>query len=506
MTNLNDFDRALSDFIADGPNTAPEAPVIAALAHARTSPRRPDLLAALRPDVMAHSRRRPFVSRAGLVLAVVALLAASIGVAVVGSRLSDPSVVPPGPSTSPTPTASPSTSPAAGVFYREIPLIVAAGSPFTLKVSDTTGELIDALSGQPGDGVSVDLHTVRISADPTEPTALIATWTGGPCETGATMTVDELRHLITIVAQDCSGDSIALDRVVQLRFRGAVDASAWVGTISAGPVPTDPNPGQPTASAATAGPFQPIGSPSVTPVRVILDDGVGDETWVDVVDESGRLVSAVAGPSTPGNGLENVVATNDSPTTLRLSWPGRPCDTVHRLTIDATLMTLTIDLPQCRGDLVGVDRSMVLTFSEAVDAASLDTQMLAGRGGVDMPTWTTVAPDANGDRYDLKLSDPGYIVDSLEGYFDPERGATGAGPTGIVLDQLDAAQVRLVWLGPSCANAFRLVLDQPGDTWTIWSAPCATSTAVLRMVDIALRSPRAANSIKIEARVGEPRS
>ena len=40
MTNLVDLDRALAAFLEDGPNTAPEAPVIAAMAHARTTPRR----------------------------------------------------------------------------------------------------------------------------------------------------------------------------------------------------------------------------------------------------------------------------------------------------------------------------------------------------------------------------------------------------------------------------------------------------------------------------------
>lgn len=368
MTNLVDFDRALADFLADGPTAAPEAPVIAAMAHARTTPQRPDPLQRLRGDVMS----RPSSAGPGLRSAVlVAVLAVGlIGVAVVGSQ-----------------------------------------------------------SPPPGE---------------------------------------------------------------------------WTATNTPPPEATDPGTG-PRSPVATSRPFQPIGSPAVTPIHVILEDGVGDETSVDVVDESGRLVSAVAGPNTAGNAVEDFDASNDEPTTLRLSWPGRPCDTVHRLTIDAALTTLTLDLPQCHGDLLGVDRTLILTFRDAVDARRLDTQLFAGRGGVDMPTWTTVAPDSADGTYRLRLHDPGYLVESASGYFDPERGSTGVGEAGYAFDQIDASALRLVWLGPSCATAFDLVLDRTGDTWVLWSAPCETSTAVLRMFDLSLTRPLAANGFKFEARVGQPR-
>lgn len=501
MTNLDDFDRLLGEFLSGGPVTAPESPVIAALAHARTTPRRPDLLGRFRPDVMARARFGVTGLRPGLVVVALALVAASVGVAVIGSRPQDPSIVSPGPSPVPGPTTSPSPAlSGAATFSADVPMIVAAGGPLTVRVTDTTGELISARSLQTGDGMSVDPTTIQIEADPTDATALVVTWTGSPCETVGLVSVDEVGHLLSIARQTCAGDATGFDRILRLGFANPVAADAWSRTFVEDGLPNGPVP-----SFVTGGLFQPIGSPAVTPIHVILDDGGGDKTSVDVVDESGQLVAAVAGPNTGGNSLENFDATNDDATTLRLSWPGRPCDTVHRLTIDAALTNLTMDLPQCRGDLVGVDRSLILTFREPVDARTLGTTMLPGRGGVDMPTWTMIAPDAADGTYRVRLRDPGYLVESLDGYFDPERGSSGVGAAGYAFDQVAGSNLRLVWLGPSCATAFDLILDRTGDTWVLWSTPCETSTTVLRMFDVSLTRPLVGASIKFEARVGEPR-
>lgn len=501
MTNLDDFDRSLGDFLAGGPVTAPEAPVIAALAHARTTPRRPDLLGRFRPDVMAGPRLRVAGLRPGLVLAALALIAASLGVAVIGSQPQNPSFVSPGPSSGPGPTTSPSPAPSRAVtFSADVLMIVAAGGPLTLRVTDTTGELISARSLQTGDGMSVDPTTIQIEPDPADANALVVTWAGAPCENVGLVTVDEIGHLLSIARQACAGDATGFDRILRLAFTRPVAAGDWSSTFVEDGLPSDP-----ASSAVTGGPFQPIGSPAVPPVRVLLVDENGNEASVDVVDESGRLASAVSGPNVGGNGPESFDATNDSPTTVRLRWPGRPCDTVHRLTVDVALTNLTLDLPNCRGDSLGVDRSLILTFRDPVDARTLSTSLFVGRGGVDMPTWTATAPDAASGSYDLTLSDPGYLVAALDGYFDPERGSTGVGDAGYAFDQIGASNLRLVWLGPSCATSFNLVLDRTGDTWVLWTAPCETSTAVLRMFDVSLTRPLAANTINFEARVGEPR-
>jgi hypothetical protein len=382
MTNLDDFDRSLSAFLADGPAMAPEAPVIAALAHARTTPRRTDPLGRFRSDAMASPHKLPLRRQPVLAFGLLALLAASVGVAVIGSRPTGPSTVIPGPSGTPRVSAQPSPSHA----------------PFS----------------QQSDG--------------------------------------------------------------------------------------------PTDSPTTAGPPEPLGSPAVPPIHVALLNNIGNATSIDIVDESGQLVGAVSGPVPETVAGESFDAVNDTPATIRLTWLGSPCDTVHRLTIDAKLTTLTIDRPHCYGDAMPAYRSLILTFSRAVDAAALNTSLHEGRGGVGMPNWTAAAPDSAGNLYDITLADPGYVVDTLAGYYDPEIAAGGAGPAGIRLVRRDATTFRLVWLGPACATAPALSIDPSGDHWQLADEPCTTSAAdVLRMIEVTVRSPRTADAIpSIEAVVQAP--
>ena len=367
MTNLVDLDRALAAFLEDGPNTAPEAPVIAALAHARTSPRRPDPFLRFRADVMAPPSWRLFGLRPTLLLGLLALVVAGIGAAVIGGRPQNPSVVVP-----------PATTPS---------VMVVSPSPTITTPSST-----------PSDDAS------------------------GPPTTGER--------------------------------------------------------------------FEPLGPPAVAPIHVVLKTPGGNPATVDVVDESGLLTTAVSGGASDGASVESFDATNDTPTTLRLTWLGSPCDTVHRLTIDPALTTMTMDLPSCGGDSIAFDRTLILTFSRPVDSNTLTTAMFHGRGGVDLPTWTATAPDSASGRYDIVVADPGYYVDSLEGSYDPEVQSVGAGPIGIQLVQTDPTTYRLIWRGPACATKPELSIDASGGHWSLMNEPCTSSSAdVLRMMDVTLKAP-----------------
>jgi len=476
MTNLDDFDRSLADFLADGPITAPEAPVIAAMAHARTTPRRPDLLRPFRPDVMAPPRRWPLGLRPGLVLAGAALLVAMVGVAVIGSRPQDPMIVVPGPSSSPAPSGS------VGPFFARIQVQVAAGNPLTLTVTDTTGALVDAVSTAPGDGASVDGGTIAVATDPTDPTVLIATWTGMPCETRAAMIVDERTSNISVSHENCSGDTVAFDRVVRLTFHEPIDVAAWHGTVIGEPQESLP---APTPSTGPAG------------LHVDLTGQCCGSPSIDIVDLSGHLTGAESAPS------ENVTtdvttATNDDPRTVRLTWVGAPCDTVHRLTI-AVDFGLTIDRPKCLGDSMATFRAVVLTFDQAVDAAAMDTAIVDGRAESGLPTWHLAAPDSAEGRYDLDVFDPGNVVARFEGYFDPGTSPDEAGPTGIRLVSRDATKLTMFWLAPPCAVTPTLAIDPSGDTWRLTEVACQASGAdVLRMVDVTLATRRTPDTITIE--------
>jgi hypothetical protein len=104
MSHPDDLDRALAEWLQDGPYQAPEEPVNAAIRHASRTPRRRDLLAAFRPDPMRLSRASgPF--RLGFGAA--ALLLIAIVVAGVGGFLLLQQAPPPGPSPTPSATSSP---------------------------------------------------------------------------------------------------------------------------------------------------------------------------------------------------------------------------------------------------------------------------------------------------------------------------------------------------------------------------------------------------------------
>jgi hypothetical protein len=243
MTNLDDLDRSLAAFLSDGPNTAPEAPVIAALAHARTSPRRPDPFARLRSDVMAP-RRAGFALRPGLVLAVLAVAIAAAGVAVVGSRQPDDSSVPV-PSVTPAPT--PSTNPTVGPTVAPTdpaPIHLGltgqcCGTP-SMDIVDRSGHLTGAASVA-GENVTTDQTT----ATNDDPQTIRLIWVGAPCDTVHRLTIGTDFGL-TIDRPLCHGDAMATFRGVTLTFDQAVDAASLQTAIFDG----RPGSGLPTWTAA----------------------------------------------------------------------------------------------------------------------------------------------------------------------------------------------------------------------------------------------------------------
>ena len=229
MTALNDFDRVLEEWLHEGPNRAPDRPVELAMDHARSHPRRRDPLGFLRPDPMApHSRGLGIGLRLALMLAVLALLLAAVAIGVGGSR--QPSVVVPdpspttSPSTSPTPSANATAPAAAGIL---VELAVAAGEPQTVDVIDESGSVLEAASGTPaGDGQSFPSDGVAVSN--IDASTLQLGWAGFPCRTDHDLLVGTDPLVMTLVRPPCQGvtDSIAVDRILILRFSEPINAAA----------------------------------------------------------------------------------------------------------------------------------------------------------------------------------------------------------------------------------------------------------------------------------------
>jgi hypothetical protein len=231
----NDFDRRLTDFLADGPSRAPDRTVVFALHHAAAHPRRRDPLAALRRDPMRSAPVGGSMRMLPLVAAVGLVLVAALAVATVGGLFGGPSPVPPltptaSPSVAPTATPSGPPVPAASPSVLHVDLIEHVGNDASIDITDRSGTLLRAGSGEPADGGSVEEGTIRVVADPVDPTTLVLTWTGTPCDTTHTMDIAPDRT-ITITRPPCSGDAIPADHVLILTFRTPVDPASVRGSV-----------------------------------------------------------------------------------------------------------------------------------------------------------------------------------------------------------------------------------------------------------------------------------
>ena len=219
MNQTSDLDRLLGDWLADGPNRAPDQPISAATQFARAHPRRPDPLRIFRSDPMADRRRSPFGLQPGLVFALLALVVAIVAAGVIGSRLERPVVVPPSngqPAPSRPAQESPSSTPIASEPpspFATVALNANGGRPATVDIFDLSGLVVDARSGPAADGVSID--GIVVTNDKAD--SIVITWDGSPCDTAHRLTVD------------ATATHLVLELVHHL-----VDRREWVGTARAG--------------------------------------------------------------------------------------------------------------------------------------------------------------------------------------------------------------------------------------------------------------------------------
>jgi hypothetical protein len=412
---------------------------------------------------------------------VLALVVAGVGVAVIGSRPSDPSIVIPGPSPSgptPAPTIGPSTGPSAQ-FPQQITMLVSAGEPFPITV-DNNVSLQEAVSLQPGDGATVGPEGIRIATDPDDPTGLIVTWIGIPCERTGTLFVDELAHEILVGRDECAGDTFPLDRIVRLRFLNPMHSAEWTAAYVGVPTPSV-GPGEPQPSNKPP--------PSVAFSFEALD-GVGGPTRLDVIDDSGHLVNAVSGQPSDAGQDGFVTAVNLDPRSVRVSWPGSACDVAMSLTVAADF-GVTIQHRVCSPDTSAAFRSAILTFDRDVDADTMDlgTSQVGG-------DWVADGADSAGSRFDLVVTDStGSLIDFRS--LDP-AGAGAPGASRVRLDQAGEAIVELVWTGRACDVTPQLTIESTGTRWVLIGADCNSDRPeVVRRVSLTFASPRPVGPIEV---------
>jgi hypothetical protein len=231
MTTTNDFDRTLAAWLNEDAVRMPDRPVELAIEHARSHPRRPDPLRFLRADPMPAPRTGVSL-RAVLVMATVALLTVALAaLAVLANRPTDSVVPVPSPSTSSAPSSSPipSASPSASPRTLSVKVVNETGLSNTVAISDASGLLVDAASGQakatddPGDTVSVVQDG---------PAALRLAWVNCPSDTGNRLTIDTNLRAFVFERGACAGDTMAIVNVLVLTFSQPVDASTISVTLS----------------------------------------------------------------------------------------------------------------------------------------------------------------------------------------------------------------------------------------------------------------------------------
>lgn len=236
MSVQNDLDRRVRPALEDGPSRAPARSIEAALTHARAHPRRRDPLAFLRKDPMnTHASRFAAGFQPLPLVAILALVTAG-GLAIVaaGGFLDDrPAVVPPVATPSPTPSApaspAPSASPSPVVI--SVDLIENVGADATIDITDQSGRLLGARSGDPGDGASVPFGTVAATGSAGDPATVVLTWSGLPCDTTHQLTIDPDGLSMRIERPACQGDAMGVDHVLRLTFDRPVDPATVNATV-----------------------------------------------------------------------------------------------------------------------------------------------------------------------------------------------------------------------------------------------------------------------------------
>jgi hypothetical protein len=228
----DDLDRLLGEWLAEGPARTPDPVLARAMAHARSHPRRRDPFAALRRDPMGGGWSLFGLSPVPALAVVALLLAAVVGVAVVGAPR--PTSVPlpaatVAPSVSPTPfpTIGPSTGPAPSPI--RVTLDTTTAATMTVDVTDESGRLTGASSGPAVEGGSVELGTIAVTN--VDASTLRLVWTDAVCDIAYTLTIDATASSIELVSPRCSGDTLPVDRTLDLAFDGPISASGVTATI-----------------------------------------------------------------------------------------------------------------------------------------------------------------------------------------------------------------------------------------------------------------------------------
>jgi hypothetical protein len=287
----------------------------------------------------------------------------------------------------------------------------------------------------------------------------------------------------------------------------AIVAAGVIGSRLEKPVVVPPSDGQPAPSRS------PQESPSSTPsaseppapfATVALNANGGRPAVVDVFDLSGLVVDARSGPAADGVSIEGVVVSNDKADSLILTWDGSPCDTAHRLTVDATVTHLVLERPKCAGDSIGRQLSLILTFSGSVVASDVQASRVEGDGGGGLPNWTLSGPDTGGNVFHAAIFDGSGALVSAESTSQGGGGTTLPSDTGRLENQTPTT-LRVLWARSPCATDERLMIDAAMTTLTLVADDCGTGIGALdREMVLEFSRPVSAGRLTLDVHTVSP--
>lgn len=136
------------------------------------------------------------------------------------------------------------------------------------------------------------------------------------------------------------------------------------------------------------GPAPSVAPPASMPTKVDLENATGADVYVDIVDRTGLLAAAASGTPAEGQSVApyTIEVENLDAMTLKLTWVDYPIDNALALYIDESEggIRLLLVQPEPTGptDTVALDRELVLSFSQPISAADVESFL---QDGLDTP-------------------------------------------------------------------------------------------------------------------------
>jgi hypothetical protein len=231
------------------------------------------------------------------------------------------------------------------------------------------------------------------------------------------------------------------------------------------------------SSSSRPGPSRPTESPAPL-LHLDLASSGGNPPSVDIIDLSGQVVSAISAAPLESDSVDGITVKNDKADSLRITWLGSPCDTVHRLTFDATATSIVLERPRCFGDAIPRFLSVTVTFSRSVVATDVGASIVDGGGaGGSLPSWTVDGPDTAGNGFHVALYDASGKLASVESSSQGGGGATLPADTGRI-EAVAPDTIKLTWARRPCETDERLEIGADLNTLTLTGSGCGTGTSV----------------------------